>query len=140
MVKLDIDVLGETLEIRTVHEAYINFEQTFNELVKLGYYPRGCNVDRKTHRDNCNLTFTLKSGALINISSEGPPHKIQITWNLLENSEKQFSELTSVLIPIVGEKLIIVPVSGQVHNMDKFPDSLFEDKMLLQLLTALKKP
>jgi len=112
MVQPDIDVLGETLEIRTVHEAYINFEQTYNELVKLGYYPRRFSVDRNTHRDNCNLTFTLKSGALINISSKGSQHKIQITWNLLENSEKQFSELTSVLIPLVGEKLIIVPVSG----------------------------
>jgi hypothetical protein len=137
MVESGNDVLDGTLDIQTVHEAYISFENTFNELYKLGYCPRRCSVDREKHSDKCNLTFTLKSGATINISSEGPPHKIQIVWNLLGNYEKQFSELTSVLVPLVGEKLVIVPVSGLVHNMDSFPDSLDEEKMLLQLLKAL---
>jgi hypothetical protein len=136
MVRLDIEVLDEKLETQTVHEAYINFEQTFNESYKFGYCPKGSSLDRKKHPDKCNLSFTLKSGAKINIYSEGPPHKIQIVWNLLENFEKQFSELTSVLVPLVGEKLIIAPVSGLVHNLDSFPDSLFEDEMLLQLFKA----
>jgi hypothetical protein len=138
MVKSDVEMFDEKLETQTVHEAYINFEDTLNELYKLGYGPKRCREGQKTKRDKWNLMFTLKSGAIISISSEGQPHRIQTIWNLMEQSEKQFCELTSVLVPLVGKKLIIVSVSGLVHNQDSFPTHILENKLLLQFLTPRK--
>lgn len=127
----------ERLKLQTIYDSFINFDSTFEELNKLGYDPKICNFDQKTHTEK-ELTFTLKSGATIYLSSKDQPNKIKIIWNIMENSEKQLCELTSVLIPLAGEKLVIVPVSGLVHNQDYFPNEIFEDELLLQLLKSLK--
>jgi hypothetical protein len=65
---------------------------------KLGYHPRRYPAGRKQIPDTGNLTFTLKSGAKVNVFPKGQPHKIQVSWNIRETKEKQFCMHASFLV------------------------------------------
>ena len=129
-VKLDVEIVDTRLKVQAIYEAYIDFDGTFEELHKLGYGPRRCHVGRKPQPDSGNLTFTLRSGATINISPKGQPHKIQVSWNIREDADKQFCELTSLLVPSGGEQLRIIPdIYNLIHDRDTFLDYLYGDKL-----------
>jgi hypothetical protein len=124
MVKLDVEIYDERLKFQALYEAFIDFDATFEELHKLGYCPKRYSAGRIQREDTGNLTFLLKSGTKVNVFPKGQPHKIQINWNDREDYKKQFCELTSVLIPLNGDKLNILPVRSLVHDRDEFLDRL----------------
>lgn len=130
MVKIDTELVNERLKFQAVYEAYIDFDATHKELQNLGYYPIRYTAGRKQTPDAGNLTFMLKSGAKVNVFPKGEPHKIQVSWNIREEKEKQFCELTSVLVPSEGEKLVILPVLSVTDDRDAFLDYLFNQGLI----------
>jgi len=130
MVKINTELVEDMLRFQAVYEAYIDFDATYEELGKLGYCPKRHRAGRKPQVDAGNLTFTLKSGAKVNVFPKGQPHKIQVSWNIREEKEKQFCELTSVLVPSEGERLIIVPVLSVTDDRDAFLDYLFNEGLI----------
>ena len=126
MVKLDVELVDELLEFQAVYEAWIDFDATHENLLRLGYTPKRYPAGRNQMEDAGNLTFTLISGAKVNVFPKRQPHKIQVNWNIREEKEKQFCELTSVLIPLEGERLVILPVSSVTDDRDEFLDFLFK--------------
>lgn len=130
MKKIDTELVDERLKFQAVYEAYIDFDATYEELQKLGYCPKRYPAGRNQIPDAGNLTFTLKSGAKINIFPKGQPHKIQVNWNIREEKEKQFCELTNVLVPSEGERLVIIPVLSVTDDRDEFLDKLFHEGLI----------
>ena len=127
MVRINTELVDDLLRFQTVYEAYIDFDVTYKELQKLGYRPKRYHAGRIQRVDAGNLTFTLKSGAKVNVFHKGQPHKIQVSWNIREEKKKQFCELTSVLIPLEGERLIILPVLSVTDDRDEFLDKLSDE-------------
>ena len=124
MVKLDVEIYDEMLKFQAIYEAYIDFDATYEELHKLGYCPKRYSAGRIQREDTGNLTFTLKSGTKVNVFPKGQPRKIQVSWNIREDKEKQFCELTSVLVPLRGDGLNILPVLSLTDDRDEFLDKL----------------
>jgi len=130
MVKLNVEVVDPRLKVQAIYEAWIDFDATYNELHKLGYCPKRHTAGRSPQPDSGNLTVVLKSGTKVNIFPKGQPHRIQVSWNVREDPEKQFCELTSVLVPIDGEQLVIIPDAlNLVHDRDAFLDYYYGDKL-----------
>jgi len=44
--------------------------------------------------------------------------------------EKQFCELTNVLVPSEGERLVIIPVLSVTDDRDEFLDKLFHEGLI----------
>ena len=130
MVKINTELVNEMLKFQAVYEAYIDFDATYEELQRLGYCPQRYPAGRIQREDAGNLTFTLKSGAKVNVFPKGEPHKIQVNWNIREEKEKQFCELTSVLVPSEGERLVIIPVLSVTDDRDEFLDKLFNEGLI----------
>lgn len=130
MVKINVELIDDMLRFQAVYEAYIDFDATYKELQKLDYYPIRYPAGRNQIADAGNLTFTLKSGAKVNIFPKGQPHKIQVNWNFREEKEKQFCELTSVLVPSESERLVIIPVLSVTDDRDEFLDKLFKEGLI----------
>jgi len=120
---------NNSLSVQTVYETWIDFDETYKKLREKGYCPTRCSSGRKLQEDSGLLTFCLKSGAKVNVSPKGQPHRVQITWNvdgfvydsekgkkkfeegLIKTSKKQqYNELVSVLVPHEGRKLRILPL------------------------------
>jgi len=84
--------------------------------------------------DAGNLTFTLKSGAKVNVSPKGQPHKIQVTWNIRGDKDEQFRELKNVLVPFEGKRLTIIPCFSislnYTDDRDEFLDKLFNEGLI----------
>jgi len=130
MVKLDVELVDDMLRFPAMYEAYIDFDATYEELQKLGYCPIRYPAGRIQRPDAGNLTFILKSGAKVNVFPKGQPHKTQVSWNIREEKEKQFCELTSVLVPSEGERLVIIPVLSLTDDRDEFLDYLYSEGLL----------
>ena len=126
-MKLRVELVDDMLRFQAVYEAYIDFDATYEELGRLGYCPRRYSAGRIQRVDAGNLTFILRSGAKVNVFPRGQPHKIQVSWNIRETKEKQFCELTSVLVPSEGERLVILPVLSVTDDRDEFLDRLFNE-------------
>jgi hypothetical protein len=130
VVKINSELVDDMLKFQAVYEVYIDFDATYEELRKLGYCPIRYSAGRIQRVDAGNLTFMLKSGAKVNVFPKGQPHKIQVTWNIREEKEKQFCELTSVLVPSTGERLVILPVRSATDDRDEFLDELFNEGLI----------
>jgi len=129
-MKPDVTLVDETLRFQTVYEAWIDFDATHRNLQRSGYNPKRYTAGRIQREDAGNLTFTLMSGAKVNVFPKGQPHKIQVTWNTLETKEKQFCELTSAFIPFEGERLKILPVLSVTDDRDEFLDFLYKEGVI----------
>lgn len=135
MVKLNVKLLKDKVDFQSIYETWIDFDATYENLQKLGYYPKRNPAGRPKNDlqqlDAGNLTFKLISGAKVNIPPKGQPHKIQVTWNIREDKEKQFRELKNVLVPFEGKKLTIIPCFSislsYTDDRDEFLDKLFNE-------------
>lgn len=130
MVKPNVRIVDDALKFQAVYEAWIDFDATHENLRRLCYRPKRYFAGRIQREDAGNLTVVLKSGAKVNIFPKGQPHKIQVSWNISEKMEKQFSELTNVLIPSEGKTLVILPVLSVTDDRDAFLDRYFHEGLI----------
>jgi hypothetical protein len=91
-MKLNVKLVKDTIRTQTVYDAWIDFDATLENLQRLGYHPIRYSAGRPRkdgvqQEETGNLTFTLRSGATVNIFPKREPHRIQITW--INNTKKQ---------------------------------------------------
>jgi len=138
MVKLNVKLLKDKIEFQSIYEAWIDFDATIKNLLKLGYtyrrYSAGRPKDGIQLEDAGNLVFTLKSGATINVSPKGQPHKIQVTWNIYEDKEKQSVELKNVFVSLKRGWIALIPCHSisfsYTDNRDEFLDKLSNEGLI----------
>lgn len=138
-MKLNVKLVKDTMRTQTVYDAWIDFDATHARAGKLGYYPirhpAGRPKDGGQQEETGNLTFTLRSGAKVNIFPKREPHRIQITWINSTKKQKHLRELENILVPSKGKKLLIIPwrtnkIQSVIEDQDTILDKLYSDGLI----------
>jgi hypothetical protein len=113
MVRINPEIVKDTLKISKFVRTNIDFDKTQEELSKKGYHPIRYPAGRNQQADAGNLVFYLKSGIKVNISPKSDSYHnytIQISWDNSKIKRKEIShELKDALVPCEGEKLFFSP-------------------------------
>ena len=92
------------MKFQITYRANINFEETHENLIRLGYsakrFPAGRprKVSGVQQQDAGNLRFNLISGVKVNIFPKGKYNAIQVRWNSVEEMKKYEKELLDILV------------------------------------------